>query len=1387
MVYSCEECGSRFPKLSQLLQHRRTAGHWKKYTCSTCKKVFNRKGNLDRHRQKHQNENNYHCPTCSNVFISKKALEDHIIRHENQTGGAAKRTSEEHAEGSNKKRRLEPVIATDKFYNIEKVSERKIEKFNTTASYYNISVKDMEVRGLAEILKVLKQLFASIIDHIAGDIPSNDLIRITMDNPELDYPITLPFMSRSTLTVDRLLSEIERVLQSYEQFVLDETFGIELVHVHMTKGSGQKRKPYVDIVKLLSDKRSIIQIKNSDELCCARALVTALARVQNHPRWESIRKGRKIQETLAKELHEKAGVPLTACGIPEIKLFQKALPDIQIHVLSKEHFNSVIYQGPEGGTPIYLYSHDQHYDIITKITGFLNRSYFCFQCKKGYNNKERHSCNDPCHFCKHIHNDKEEDWMHCKQCNCKFVNRTCYDLHLKQSESGKSTCKTYYRCTQCNQLINKTKQKSDHICGERYCKSCKGYFAEDHLCYMTTVDEDDCHLGSNSKRMNSLKYIFFDFECRQDDQIHCDKGYMPGENNKCSNCKMSTCGTFKHVPNLCVVHKVCDICLDKDISSTSKCDHCGPNERIFSGPETTTLFCKWLFSEENVGGTVICHNFKGYDSYPILNYLHENAILPEVITTGSKYMSIQVPACKLRFIDSLNFIPMALADMPRAFGETELAKGFFPHLYNRMEYQSSVLNQLPDISFYNPGGMKPETRIQFMQWFEQHRMDPFDFQKELLRYCRSDVDILRKCCLRFRSLFMDLTKKDNVKGIDPFQNCITIASACNLVFRRNYLENETIAIIPPHGYRPADNQSVMAYQWLYFMANEKNINIQHGRNIGEKHIGPYKVDGYYATEEGGNVVLEFNGCFWHGCPACFARNTINPVTQSTMADLYSQTMEKKAYLESEGFTYVCIWECQFKKELEHNLDMQRYIETLDLVEPLVPRDAFYGGRTEAFKLFEEAEHDKQLKYYDVTSLYPFINKTGKIPIGHPEIITDNFKSLDNYEGLIKCKILPPRGLYIPVLPSKCNGKLMFSLCRTCSENYQKTACHHLDDERAFIGTWVTDEVKEALSLGYKIMTVYEVWHFKEISQYDPNSKTGGIFTQYVNTFLKVKQEASGWPDWCVNEHDKQTYIHQYYEREGILLDYNKIKENPGLRSLSKLMLNSFWGKFGQRSNLVQTSYIDDPEQFFDMMTSDQQEVKNVRFISSEAVQLDWAYNHNFVEASSRTNVVIAAYTTAQARLKLFSYLKPLGKRVCYCDTDSIIFTTSAGLWEPELGDYLGDLTDETPGNRILQFVTGGPKNYAFTLEKPNKKGQTSICKVRGITLNYKNMLDINFGTVAHMVKENREKGCIQVVDNNKICRTNGVLVTRTEAKDYRIVFDKRVIKDNYITYPYGMM
>jgi hypothetical protein len=80
----------------------------------------------------------------------------------------------------------------------------------------------------------------------------------------------------------------------------------------------------------------------------------------------------------------------------------------------------------------------------------------------------------------------------------------------------------------------------------------------------------------------------------------------------------------------------------------------------------------------------------------------------------------------------------------------------------------------------------------------------------------------------------------------------------------------------------------------------------------------------------------------------------------------------------------------------------------EIASPLEPRYAFFGGRTESFILFSNADRERKIKYYDVSSLYPLINKTGKVPLGHPEIKTDAFTDIENYEVLIKCEILPKK-------------------------------------------------------------------------------------------------------------------------------------------------------------------------------------------------------------------------------------------------------------------------------------------------------------------------------------------------------------------------------------------
>ena len=171
-------------------------------------------------------------------------------------------------------------------------------------------------------------------------------------------------------------------------------------------------------------------------------------------------------------------------------------------------------------------------------------------------------------------------------------------------------------------------------------------------------------------------------------------------------------------------------------------------------------------------------------------------------------------------------------------------------------------------------------------------------------------------------------------------------------------------------------------------------------------------------------------------------------------------------------------------------------------------------------------------------------------VGHPEIITENFGDISSYFGLIKCTVLPPRGLLHPVLPYRTQNKLMFPLCKTCADTLNKGPCTHSEHERSILGTWCHVELLKAIEKGYRILKIHEVWHFPV--------RTGELFKEYVDTFLKIKQEASGYPKDCVTE-EQNKHILTSITNTKVYVEPEKIEHNPGLRSLAKLMLNSLWG------------------------------------------------------------------------------------------------------------------------------------------------------------------------------------------------------------------------------------
>jgi hypothetical protein len=409
-------------------------------------------------------------------------------------------------------------------------------------------------------------------------------------------------MPRQRLTTERVLAEIERVIQSNHEFRLNDSVNVNVIHVEMPHGGNGTKRSEFNLEKHLINKGSIIRIQIKVELCLARALVVAKAKIDNDSQYKSIVDHRRSMQTrVAQELHRDANVPLGPCGLDEVKQFPIYLSDYQINIVSKEYQNFILYSGPDQEKRIYLYLHDNHYDVITSMPGFLARSMYCHTCKIAYSNQGDLLCTNACKCCR-FPNCPIVSWIHCDSCNQNFKSQECFDRH--KHSVRKSMCAQLVKCPDCNTVVRRSAREPEkHYCGKTKCPICKEYTRTgNHRCYMQPVkkrnttkdlpdnepDEEDLLDNEPGDVADGVysQLLFFDFECRQ-------------ENGD-------------HVPNLCVIQNEAG-------------DEC-----VFEGDNTRNEFCEWLFAKEHAGCTVMAHNFQGYDSYFILQYLRENGVKYDV-------------------------------------------------------------------------------------------------------------------------------------------------------------------------------------------------------------------------------------------------------------------------------------------------------------------------------------------------------------------------------------------------------------------------------------------------------------------------------------------------------------------------------------------------------------------------------------------------------------------------------------------------------------------------------------------------------------------------------------------------------------------------------------
>ena len=570
-------------------------------------------------------------------------------------------------------------------------------------------------------------------------------------------------------------------------------------------------------------------------------------------------------------------------------------------------------------------------------------------------------------------------------------------------------------------------------------------------------------------------FVFFDLETRQDTPL--------GE----------LINTFLHTPNLCVIQVCCNEC--KFINDMSvNCKYCGKREYVWRGEKCLDKLFKYLFDKQNTkfsSYVAIAHNSKAFDSQFILKKLvdSDKYKTPELVVNGRNIFKIKVG--NVRFIDSFNYLPMKLSKLPQTFAlGCDIKKGYFPHLYNTKENQHKK-GVYPPAEMYSPDTMCVEDRKEFFEWYDTVKdRNDFDFAKQIVEYCVQDVNILRRACIKFREILLE------VGDTDPFTESLTIASSCITIFRKNFLKEKTIGLIPPNGYTHSGQYSKVALEWLAWEENQRNTGeiIRHAGNNREYKLvekkGGLSVDGYLppTNNQTKGTVFQFHVCFYHGCPECYPIERQKKVVHGRC---FNECFENTKYISSRirqwNYDLIEVWEHDFLETKKNNPRCREFLQNVAISNNFVlnPRDAFYGGRTGNVVTNVFTRASQKIRYIDVCSLYPFVLKTGSFPIRHPTIYKgqdclkltgENFNNfMENVEGLVRCDILPPSNLFHPVLPVKMHSRLLFPLCRICCETQERGECPHRDETlRMLKGTWVSCEIKKAMEMGYKLKKVHVI-------------------------------------------------------------------------------------------------------------------------------------------------------------------------------------------------------------------------------------------------------------------------------------------------------------------------
>lgn len=993
-------------------------------------------------------------------------------------------------------------------------------------------------------------------------------------------------------------------------------------------------------------------------------------------------------------LIEEARELRTACRIANAEVGKAGLQriadhlNITIHVIQREAADGEIYKI----LPSYVAN---NHDLIVEqkhvYIYFVN--HHCHAIRKPHmfvNNEDGTSkAHLMCDFCLSSFKDKKNLLIHFLKCS-KNPTQTADLTELIKMKGLKLNCddfaplrenmfSQFYYCLNCRQ-----------DCGikgcERYrsCRFIKRHEVVNRNMFCTHCGERGIHEGEITKHqcycdkkirkpVDPTTVYFWDIESMFDADLEEIEPYKTIEKND----RVWEMKKQFHIVN-CVVLM----------------NHDGTRTWDFN---TIEEFCEFIFSEEEEErfkkSIFYAHNGGGYDNHFINKWLLNRGrrpyLLPSNDSSPTRLICLEYKGRK--FCDSLNFIAQPLSTFGKAF-DLDIEKGYFPYLFNTVQNQGYE-GPMPDKKYFGMETVKCGSKEEFNRkqqdfndWYDEECLkytedNPWKLRDKLFHYCRLDVNVLRQGIFKFREMCLNLDdgvldSEWNVQTIDPF-NYLTLSGIVISIALSGFTTKKQFAQFP---YKPMEKQQGWVNAYKEYLTrqegyevldfDENQVIMNHNKQYA-KYLMVRPEDKDRPDKEARAIWWIHANCYNVGCEACFPENRAvhtNPFMKETMQDLDMMFRSYLNTLKEERDVMVT-----FDHELSEKPTDQIYNPML-MYSPIDPREALFGGRTEAFKLYSQGP----IYHIDVVSLYPTVCAYDEIPIGIPRTITDPALIMQMLHdrtlfGCVRCSVKPPKNLLIPFLPHRRegDGRLVFSL-------------------EPMTGTWTTVDLYFAMDQGYEITNTYRATHFEE------DQRRVGPFKKYIDTFIRIKKRA-------------------------------KIDGNKTLYLIAKLFLNSLWGKFVEKPHRSNLSVVVSAREYYQMMASPHIDIETMRWMQTDdnVWMVRYDVKEQFQEHAKNYNAYIGIFVLAHARRRLHTQMVNIGlPRVCYCDTDSIAFNVDTENPEnnPQTGDDLGEWDNEVEGweegNFIKEFVGVGPKSYSETYEKPEYEGKDFLLKFKGVSLTY---------------------------------------------------------------------